>query len=298
MPAADVVSALQRYRDGKESITRKELGSILLALNPEVWDAAAIDSLMAKCDHGDGVIKIEEFVFWLFGVEQSEQLQELPNGSVNGLEENLTLNAVNEDELTKMKEEVFDFFDIDQDGFWNLQEAGYHQLATEGSSLTMAGYKALLEMMSEDSESESASKGLSKKQVLEMYGRTDLKMKIQKDHHMIFSKVKMAEELFEMFDVDEDGFWDSRETGDFGKATSNAGIDQREMFDWLVQQVGAQKDVGLSKKDVLEIYTSPKYWHLKMDVVSDHSKVGATVKLTEYLFNYYVHMVDRPCGGR
>ena len=70
------------------------------------------------------------------------------------------------------------------------------------------------------------------------------------------------------------------------------------MFDWLVQQVGAQKDVGLSKKDVLEVYTSPKYWHLKMDVVSDHSKVGATVKLTEYLFNYYVHMVDRPCGGR
>jgi len=291
---------LQRYRDGKESITRTELGSILLALNPEVWDAAAIDSLMAKCDHGDGVIKIEEFVFWLFGVEQSEQLNpELP-GSVTALEEHLTdPTAVNEDELTKMKEEVFDFFDIDQDGFWNLQEAGYHQLAIEGCSLTMAGYKALLEMMSEDSDSEArASTGLSKKQVVEMYGRKDLKMNIQKDHHLIFSKVKMAEELFDMFDVDQDGFWDSRETRDFGKATSNAGIDQREMFDWLIQQVGAQKDLGLSKKDVLEIYTSPKYWHLKMDVLSDHSKVGATVKLTEYLFNYYVHMVDRPCGGR
>ncbi len=295
MPAADVVNALKRYRDGKESITRNELGSILLALNPEVWDAAAIDSLMAKCDHGDGVIKIEEFVFWLFGAEK-EELHELP-GSVNGLEENLLpVNAMNEDELTRMKEEVFDFFDIDQDGFWNLQEAGYYQLAIEGASLTMAGYKALLEMMS-DSDGESASKGLSKKQVVEMYGRIELKMNIQKDHHMIFSKVKMAEELFDMFDVDQNGFWNSQETRDFGKATSNAGIDQREMFDWLVLQVGAQKD-GLSKKQVLEIYTSPKYWHLKMDLVSDFSKVAAAVKLTEHLFDYYVHMVDRPCGGR
>eukprot|EP00438_Fugacium_kawagutii_P012020 Skav218162 [mRNA] locus=scaffold5213:34583:35180:- [translate_table: standard] len=68
-----VLEAFQKFdTDGSGSISRKELGQVLKALDPEAWDKDSIDQALVDADaSGDGQLQIQEFLRWAFAQDKS-----------------------------------------------------------------------------------------------------------------------------------------------------------------------------------------------------------------------------------
>jgi len=63
-----VIEAFQKFdADGSGNISREELAEVLKALDPDEWDNAAVDEVLAAADkNGDGELSIKEFLNWAF----------------------------------------------------------------------------------------------------------------------------------------------------------------------------------------------------------------------------------------
>lgn len=263
MPAEDVVKVFKRFdKDGNGAITRKELSEVLTALNPQVWDSATLERLMAPADkNGDGVLQLEEFVHWLYAA----------------LAEDVTLDSKpSKASKEQMMEDIFRFFDEDEDGYWSFQEASACQLATEGESMMMYQYDLLMDAAGVPPE--ERAKGFPQRGVCDLYLHPSFGMDVVKDHALVFGKVRLAEEIFEHFDVDRDGYWNYEEYSKCLAAVSSRGeVASQAIFTWLLDQVHLLADDvpgrGLAKKDVVKLYTSPKFCDLDMDVAKEHAKV-------------------------
>lgn len=261
MPAEDVVKVFQRFdKDGNGVITRRELSEVLSALNPQVWDAASLERLMAPADkNGDGVLQIAEFVHWLYAALDDDSKPSRPS------------------KLSKeqMMEDIFRFFDEDEDGYWSFEEASACQLATEGERMVMYQYDLLMDAAGVPPE--DRAKGFPQRSVCDLYLHPSFGMDVVKDHALVFGKVRLAEEIFEHFDVDRDGFWNFQEYSKCLSTVSSRGeVASQAIFTWLLDQVnllGDDKARGLAKKDVVKLYTSPKFWDLGMDVAKEHAQV-------------------------
>lgn len=257
MPAEDVVKVFKRFdKDGNGAITRKELSEVLTALNPEVWDSWSLERLMAPADrNGDGVLQLEEFVHWLYAA----------------LEDGKPSKPSKE----QMMEDIFRFFDEDEDGYWSFEEASACQLATEGERMIRYQYDLMMDVAGVSPE--DRAKGFSQRSVCDLYLHPSFEMDVVKDHDLVFGKVRLAEEMFEHFDVDRDGYWNYEEYSKCHAAVSSRGeAASFAIFTWLLDQVnllGDDKGRGLAKKHVVKLYTSPKFWDLEMDVAKEHAKV-------------------------
>eukprot|EP00929_Paragymnodinium_shiwhaense_P114258 TRINITY_DN825_c0_g2_i1.p1 TRINITY_DN825_c0_g2~~TRINITY_DN825_c0_g2_i1.p1 ORF type:complete len:750 (-),score=267.75 TRINITY_DN825_c0_g2_i1:151-2400(-) len=66
-------------KDGNGSITKEELSSVLICLDPGYWDEDNIDALLAHVDtNRDGVIGFEEFCAWVLGADAAKASKKSP----------------------------------------------------------------------------------------------------------------------------------------------------------------------------------------------------------------------------
>jgi len=110
--------------------------------------------------------------------------------------EDLWVNVSRTDESVKLAGELFDKFDVDRDGHWNLNETSQVQMATEGTEMAEEAFNALIIAAAPDGgrrlTEDDLEKGLSKTQVIELY--TDAARQRQlgfvldvfKDHATVF----------------------------------------------------------------------------------------------------------------
>jgi len=98
--------------------------------------------------------------------------------------------------------------------------------------------------------------------------------------------LKLAEELFTKFDLDEDGYWSLSETSKVQLATEGTDM-QEEAFNALIIAAApdggrklTEEDLakGLSRQQVIELYTDAKRQRqlgFVLDIYKDHAKVFA-----------------------
>ncbi|CAK9013011.1 Calmodulin (CaM) [Durusdinium trenchii] len=282
MPAKDVVAAFKRFdKDGSGSISRQELAAVLKGLNPTAWDDASIDRLMRGADRsGDGLLQIEEFVEWVFAAMKVD----------SSVGSEYHLDRVTKEQETKMIEEIFTHFDLDEDGFWNYKESATCQMWMDG---TQQKEETFVWMVNQLNPGRDTSKGLSKANLVELYTNKSYQMNISKDHAVIFSKVRMAEDLFEHFDVDKDGHWNMQESIAVSKATfdSEGPMPTEEefkaVFGMIVDTVGGDKVKGLTKQQVVAMYSSPKWQNANCNIGKDYGLVFTKPKLRKMAEEFF-----------
>lgn len=113
-----------------------------------------------------------------------------------GVVDNLWCNVTKTDETVRLATELFDKFDEDNDGYWNLQETSNVQKATEGSDMQEESFTALLIAAAPNGgrnlTEEDLKKGLSKEQVIQLYTDGNIQrqlgfvLNVEKDHELVF----------------------------------------------------------------------------------------------------------------
>ena len=101
-------------------------------------------------------------------------------------------------ESIKMAEDLFDYFDKDQNGYWNVNETAEAQMATEGMEMTEDAFVNFMISVAPDKgrhlTEEDIALGFSKKMVVDMYTDREMQKKlgfaldIQKDYDKVFKK--------------------------------------------------------------------------------------------------------------
>lgn len=116
---------------------------------------------------------------------------------LGGTPEDVWVNVSNSEDSVRMAEELFDRFDEDKDGYWNLNETSQVQMATEGTEMLEESFNQLVIATAPDGgrklSEDDLSLGLSRKQVIELY--TDAKrqkqlgfvLDIRRDHATVFN---------------------------------------------------------------------------------------------------------------
>eukprot|EP00930_Biecheleria_cincta_P072284 TRINITY_DN59708_c0_g1_i1.p1 TRINITY_DN59708_c0_g1~~TRINITY_DN59708_c0_g1_i1.p1 ORF type:complete len:335 (-),score=86.74 TRINITY_DN59708_c0_g1_i1:27-983(-) len=121
--------------------------------------------------------------------------------------EDLWANVTNTTEAVQLTEELFELFDKDKDGWWNLQETSAVQKATEGTDMAEEAFNSLIIAAAPDGgrhlTEEQMSKGLAREQVIDLYTNKERQRKlgfvldIFKDHAKVFKQQDTAEETEE-----------------------------------------------------------------------------------------------------
>lgn len=116
--------------------------------------------------------------------------------------EDLWANVTRNEETEKLAAELFERFDQDRDGYWNLKETSQIQMATEGSEMAEEAFNSLVLAAAPNGgrnlTEEQLGRGLSREQVIELY--TDAKrqrqlgfvLDVYKDHALVFSQDQAA----------------------------------------------------------------------------------------------------------
>lgn len=282
MPSEDVIKAFKKFdKDGNGVISRSELSMVLKNLS-DTWDDDSVERLMNKADkNGDGVLQIEEFVNWLFAaLEVDPTLKDAAN-----------LVASCPEEQGRMIGELFAFFDIDSDRYWNFKEADYCVVATEGKHLDEFSWKQMLHVAPPEFV-DKGKQALSLEGMVWYYLNPEFEFNIEKDYLSVFTKVKMVQELFDFFDLDKDGYWNFTESWECSFATDeSAGQNHtEEMFAWLVNELmpADEKSKGLSRKCVVDVYCQPMHSRFEMNIAKDHEALQVYKKklATEIFENY------------
>lgn len=142
---------------------------------------------------------------WGLYREQSSLLQ-APLGQIGigNTAEDLWANVTKTEETLRLAEELFLKFDVDGDGYWNLEETRQVQKATEGTDMTDEAFTMLVIAAAPNSgrdlsESDLAQ-GLSKQQVIELYTDASRQrtlgfvLNVRKDHATVFATDKQEGE--------------------------------------------------------------------------------------------------------
>lgn len=121
--------------------------------------------------------------------------------------EDLWLNVTNTEETVQLTEELFELFDKDKDGWWNLEETSAVQKATEGTDMAEEAFNSLIIAAAPDGgrhlTEDQMSKGLSREQVIDLYTNKEKQRKlgfvldIFKDHEKVFKQLDAAAETEE-----------------------------------------------------------------------------------------------------
>jgi len=145
---------------------------------------------------------------WELYQQNSELLQAPLNQiGVGNTVEDLWAKVVKTEETQRMALELFERFDEDKDGYWNLLETSRVQMATEGTEMAEEAFNSLIIAAAPDGgrnlTEDELRKGLSRDQVVELY--TDASRQRQlgfvldvfKDHKKVFEGDTEAEEATE-----------------------------------------------------------------------------------------------------
>lgn len=130
---------------------------------------------------------------------QNPALMQAPLGQIGegATAENPWANVTRDETSERLALEIFQRFDADNDGFWNMQETAEVQRNTEGSEITEESFNALVIAAAPNGgrnvTEDDLAKGLSREQVITLY--TDAKyqkqlgfvLNVHKDHAKIFS---------------------------------------------------------------------------------------------------------------
>jgi len=131
---------------------------------------------------------------------ENRQLMDAPLNQlgVGDTVEDLWANVTRTNETIKLAQELFDKFDEDMDGYWNLNETSKVQMATEGTEMQEESFNALIIAAAPDGgrklSEQDLERGLSREQVIELY--TDAQrqrqlgfvLDVAKDHAKIFGQ--------------------------------------------------------------------------------------------------------------
>eukprot|EP00438_Fugacium_kawagutii_P021283 Skav235203 [mRNA] locus=scaffold4495:41323:48701:- [translate_table: standard] len=161
--------------------------------------------------------------------------------------------------------ELFAFFDIDCDRYWNFKEDD-------------VSWSQLLHMVPPEFV-DRGKKAISLEGFVWLYLNPDFGFNIDKDYMTVFTKVKMAQQVFDFFDYDKDGYWNSRESRECQKITEpdehhGAREESEKAFWWLVREVMPENEQskGLSRKAIVNLFCQPMYSHFEMNIARDHDK--------------------------
>lgn len=149
-----------------------EADALKAAQNDRGALAAAVLTAMAQAhEKSDAETKGD---VWRLYQNNSELLQApLVQIGAGSTSEDLWANVTRTEETVRLTEELFDRFDEDGDGFWNLKETSQVQLATEGTEMAEDAFNSLIIAAAPDGgrnlSEEDLEKGLSKDQVIELY---------------------------------------------------------------------------------------------------------------------------------
>lgn len=150
--------------------------------------------------HDESYEKTRGEVWELYKGKKSLLQAPLTQIGVGNTAEDLWANVTKTPETLRMAEALFERFDEDLDGYWNLNETSTVQKATEGSDMAEDAFHALIiaaapeggRNLSED----DLVKGLSKPQVLELYTEKERQRKlgfvlnVVKDYKAVFETPK------------------------------------------------------------------------------------------------------------
>merc|ERR1719277_1060693 len=160
--------------DGVQRLQHIEVGSgaIEVGKGDKKTLAAALLAAMAEAhDKSDAGTRGD---VWKLYQTNSDLLQApLVQIGAGSTVEDLWANVTRTDETVRLAEELFNKFDEDGDGFWNLKETSQVQLATEGTDMAEEAFNALIIAAAPDGgrnlSEDDLEKGLSKDQVVELY---------------------------------------------------------------------------------------------------------------------------------
>jgi len=110
--------------------------------------------------------------------------------------EDLWANVEQSEETIQLAEELFDHFDADGDGYWNLKETSAVQRATEGTEMSEDAFSSLIIAVADnrgrDLVEDDLALGLSRQQVVDLYTNAERQkslgfvLDIYKDHTAVF----------------------------------------------------------------------------------------------------------------
>merc|ERR1719277_2832230 len=183
--------------DGVQRLQHIEVGSgaIEVGKGDKKTLAAALLAAMAEAhDKSDAGTRGD---VWKLYQTNSDLLQApLVQIGAGSTVEDLWPNVTRTDETVRLAEELFNKFDEDGDGFWNLKETSQVQLATEATEMAEDAFNSLIIAAAPDGgrnlSEEDLAKGLSKDQVIELYTDANRQrqlgfmLDIYKDHAKIF----------------------------------------------------------------------------------------------------------------
>lgn len=162
----------------------------------EVLAEALLSSLQEAYDSSEAGTKGD---VWELYSENNDLLQApLVQIGAGSTVDDLWANVTQTDETVRLTEEVFEKFDADGDGYWNLKETSTVQMATEGTEMAEDAFNALIIAAAPDGgrnlTEDDLAKGLSKAQVIELYTdatrqrQLGFVLDINKDHAKVFKK--------------------------------------------------------------------------------------------------------------
>jgi DNA-binding protein YbaB len=118
--------------------------------------------------------------------------------------EDLWANVTQTEESMQLATELFFRFDMDKDGFWNMNETSEVQMATEGTGMREEDFKSLIIAAAPDGgrtlTEEDLQRGLSKEQVIQLYTDREKQrqlgfvLNIYNDHAKVFAADAAAAE--------------------------------------------------------------------------------------------------------
>lgn len=192
--------------DGKATVSYdglQELRSVHLdadaiqtAGGPETFSKALLSALQQA--HDASTAGSQGDVWQLY--QQNPDLIQAPLTQIGAgnTQEDLWVNVSKTDDSVKLAQELFERFDEDKDGFWNLQETSTVQLATEGSQMAEEAFTSLIIAAAPEGgrklTEDDLMKGLSRDQVIELYTNAERQrqlgfvLDIYKDHAKVFQE--------------------------------------------------------------------------------------------------------------
>lgn len=112
-------------------------------------------------------------------------------------------NVTQNEETVRLATEIFDMFDADEDGYWNLLETSQVQKVTEGSEMAEDAFTSLViaaaDNKGRDLTEDDLAKGLSKVQVIELYTDAQrqrslgFRLDVYQDHAIVFGTSRAPE---------------------------------------------------------------------------------------------------------
>lgn len=195
--ASALEGAVKVKFDGLQSLTDVELSGA--ALEAAGGDRGKLSEALlgALQEAFDGSAQATKDDVWGLYQKNSELLQApLVQIGVGNTVEDLWANVVRTEETERMALELFEKFDEDKDGYWNLMETSRVQMATEGTDMAEEAFNSLIIAAAPDGgrklTEEELTKGLSKEQVIELYTdaarqrQLGFVLDVVKDHGKVF----------------------------------------------------------------------------------------------------------------